>query len=275
MATATKNRGAKRAGKKSVKSSRFHQKLGALTYYQACRLLGDEGSRLIQQAGRTFDLVGDRDVYLGGDLYRVRVHDAEIEGGMAIATVTLSSDRKKGLAINCEQCEMPCLHLAAAFDFLLDAKTDLGLAMPPDEDVPLENLTVEELKARAMADRQKRAAEETMRVRSINRDSPWTDYVVTSESSGRTYRVAVRSPEGDDSFCTCPDFRTNRLGTCKHVMHVRNRIAKKFSAAQRRAPYYRKRVSVAVCHSDFEGDRPAGLQISCHTKRPVRAATPG
>ena len=156
MATATKNRGAKRAGKKSVKSSRFHQKLGALTYYQACRLLGDEGSRLIQQAGRTFDVVGDRDVYLGGDLYRVRVHDAEIEGGMAIATVTLSSDRKKGLAINCDRCEMPCPHLAAAFDFLLDAKTDLGLAMPPDEDVPLENLTVEELKARAMADRQKR-----------------------------------------------------------------------------------------------------------------------
>ena len=261
MATATKARKTSDPGKTRAAQGRFHQKLGSLTYYQASRLLGDEGPRLIQEAGRVFDVAAERDVYLGGDLYRVRVHDAAVDGGVAIATVTLSSDRKKGLAINCDQCDTPCLHLGAAFEYLLDAKTDLGLAMPPDEDVPLENLTVDELKARAVADREKRAAEETFRVRSMDADRPWTDYVVTSESSGRTYRVAVRSSDGDDSFCTCPDFRTNRLGTCKHVMHVRGRIAKKFSAAKRRAPHYRKRVSLAIRHGDFAGDRPTGLQF--------------
>jgi len=258
MATETKT-----AGKRKTKTERrpnvFHQRLGTLTYHQAVNLLGDEGARLIRSGGQAFEIQSDRDVYLGGDLFRVRIEDAEIEGGFAIATITLSSDRKKQLQLNCDQCEVPCEHLGAALDFLLDAKSVLGLAMPPDESVPLENLTAKELRERAIAERTKRAEEERMRVRSMKTETPWTDYVVTSERSGRTYRVAVRGLGDRESYCTCPDFRTNRLGTCKHILHVQKKIKSRFSAAKLRQPYQRKKISLAVHYGSFEGETSSGL----------------
>ncbi len=243
----------------SKKSNVFHQRLGTLTYHQACRLLDDEGPRLIQNGGRLFDIQSDRDVFLGGDLFRVRVEDSELDSGLAVATITLNSGRDKQLQLNCDQCEMPCEHLGAALDYLLDAKSVLGLAMPPDEKVPLENLTSEELRHRATADREKRAAEESMKVRSMDTRRPWTDYIVTSERSGRSYRVAIRSLGEGDSFCTCPDFRTNRLGTCKHILHVQTKVKKRFSAAQLRAPYRRKRLSLGMHYGSFDGATPRGL----------------
>ncbi len=231
----------------------FHQRIGSLTHYQACDLLGESGSQLIAKGGQTFEIQSDRDVFLGGDLYRVRVEDPELSGGLAVATITLQSGRSKQLQVNCDQCESHCLHLGAAVDYLLDAKSVLGLAAPPDESVPLENLTAEELYRRAMADRKKRAGEERMRVRSTCADRPWSDYIVTSESSGRTYRVALRGLGEDVSYCSCPDFRTNRLGTCKHILHVEAKVQKRFSAAKLRAPYRRKHLSLRLHYGQGRG----------------------
>ena len=259
MATKTKSaQNEQAAATKLKKVNLFHQRIGSLTYYQACQLLGDQGAKLIQSGGQCFEIQSDRDVFLGGDLYRVRVQDPEVDGGVAIATITLQSGRNQQLQGNCDQCETPCPHLGAAIEFLLDAKTLLGLAMPPDESVPLENLTPTELQQRALAERQKRAEEERMRVRSMNPDKPWVDYVVTSERSGRSYRVAVRGlPESlstdNPSFCTCPDFRTNRLGTCKHILHVHSKIRSRFSVAQLRAPYRRRRLSLRLDYGASRG----------------------
>ncbi len=240
--------------KKNVKKVNvFHQRLGSLTHSQACSLLGDEGSQLIAKGGRSFEIQYDRDVFLGGDLYRVRVQDPELESGLAIATVTLQSGRNKQLQCNCDSCEIPCVHLGAAFDYLLDAKTVFGLAAPPDDSVPLEHLTEKELLQRVIADRQKRAAEEKMTVRSTNTERPWTDYIVTSELSGRTYRVALRGLEANQSYCTCPDFRTNLIGTCKHILNVEAKVKKRFSAAKLNAPYRRKRISLRVTYGEQRG----------------------
>jgi len=225
-------------------------------------LLGDEGTSLLRIGGQTFEIQSDRDVFLGGDLFRVRVEDGKLESGLAIATITLQSGRDKQLLLNCNQCEMPCQHLGAALDYLLAGKSVLGLAMPPDETVPLENLTVKELRQRAMAERVKRSEDESMRVRSMDTERPWTDYVLTSEQSGRTYRVALRSLNDGDSYCSCPDYRTNRLGTCKHILHVQSKVKKRFSAAKLRAPYQRKRLSLRLFYGSFDGRVPRGLMFN-------------
>ncbi|QDV40334.1 RNA polymerase-associated protein RapA [Stieleria neptunia] len=230
----------------------FHQRLGSLTFSQACQLLGDEGATLIRQGAQYLELNHD-DVFLGGDLFRVRFSDPEVDNGVAIATITLQSGRRRQLLVNCNQCETPCLHVGAALDHLLQSKSDLGLAQPPDESVPLEHLTPEELNQRAIADRVKRAAEERMKVRSTNTTKPWTDYLVTSERSGRTYRVALRGFDPGQSYCTCPDFRTNKLQTCKHVVHVQTKVQKRFSAAKLRSPYRRKKLSLAICYGEHRG----------------------
>src|SRR5438093_4291506 len=40
--------------------------------------------------------------------------------------------------------------------------------------------------------------------------------VINPQSKGR-YRVAMRGMEPGDNYCSCPDFATNDLGTCKHI----------------------------------------------------------
>ena len=44
-----------------------------------------------------------------------------------------------------------------------------------------------------------------------------SEFRVTNPASGQTYRVAIRGVQPGNNFCSCPDFATNQLGTCKHV----------------------------------------------------------
>ncbi len=45
----------------------------------------------------------------------------------------------------------------------------------------------------------------------------FSDFTVINPESGSTYKVAIRSLEMRENFCSCKDFRTNNLGTCKHI----------------------------------------------------------
>ena len=45
----------------------------------------------------------------------------------------------------------------------------------------------------------------------------YSDFTVINADSGESNRVAVRSLEPSQNFCSCMDFRTNTLGTCKHI----------------------------------------------------------
>lgn len=42
--------------------------------------------------------------------------------------------------------------------------------------------------------------------------------------AGGSWRVTVRGPAPGDNHCTCPDYATNDLGTCKHVEHTLHRL---------------------------------------------------
>ena len=116
--------------------------------------------------------------------------------------------------------------------------------------MPLENLTEEETLSASDGGTEVAIDEESMRVRSVDSQKPWVDYVVTSKQSGRTYRVALRGMEPGESFCTCPDFRGNYLGTCKHILNVQAKVKKRFSAKKLKQPYRRKRLSVRI---DYRG----------------------
>ncbi len=45
----------------------------------------------------------------------------------------------------------------------------------------------------------------------------WSDFTVGNPESNARYRLALRGKEPGDNFCSCLDFRTNQLGTCKHI----------------------------------------------------------
>jgi superfamily II DNA or RNA helicase len=48
----------------------------------------------------------------------------------------------------------------------------------------------------------------------------FTDYLVHNPESKRSYKVALRDTQGLMNYCECLDFRTSRLGTCKHIEAV-------------------------------------------------------
>jgi SNF2 family DNA or RNA helicase len=45
----------------------------------------------------------------------------------------------------------------------------------------------------------------------------WTDYLVQNPRNNSSYTVALRSLDIGTNYCSCGDFRTNTLGTCKHI----------------------------------------------------------
>jgi SNF2 family DNA or RNA helicase len=116
--------------------------------------------------------------------------------------------------------------------------------------VPAEALSEEELVQCALAEREERARTERMAVRAEDPARPWTDYAVTNKASGKTYRVALRGTERGEAYCSCPDFRKNGLGTCKHVLHVLRKVRGRFSPAQIRRPYRRRHLAIHVRYGE-------------------------
>ena len=159
---------------------------------------------------------------------------AGARGKDVVVTITAKTEAKDRLHFNCTECQTVCPHIGAVVSLILEEKTALGLAAAPQERVPIESLSEEALVEQALSDRAERARTEKFRLQSGNPKIPWADYVVTSAASGKTYRVALRGVERGESYCSCPDFRTNTLGTCKHIMYALQRVRRRFPDLRRR-----------------------------------------
>jgi len=61
----------------------------------------------------------------------------------------------------------------------------------------------------------------------IGNEPVFSEYRVTNPASGGRYRVAVRGTAPGENYCSCPDFTTNDLGTCKHVEFALARLARR------------------------------------------------
>lgn len=221
-------------------------RLSRLSFIDACKLLGPEGKQLIQRNANGWEFDLQEDVYLGDDLFRLRFPSYGGERS-PIVTITLMAEARQRLHYRCDECDGAgtgaCDHAGAAFSFVLENKLNLGLAAPPPEREPVASLAEEDLVARAIAERADRAKAEKMNVQSTDPTQPWTDYTVTNRLSGKTYRVALRGLKPGDSYCTCPDFRTNTLGTCKHVLKVVESVKRKFPAARLRRAHRPRRLA--------------------------------
>ena len=220
----------------------LRDRLSRLTFEQACKLLGPEGKRLINEGGKR-EIALEGDVYLGDDLFRLSLGDATV-------TITLTASARQRLHWNCDRCSAACEHAGAAFSLILEEKTALGLAAPPPEREPVERLSEEEVVRRALQEREERSRTERMTVRSVDPDELWSDYLVTNPATGKTYRVALRGWERGESYCTCPDFRANTLGTCKHILNVTRKASRRFPAAVRARPFRPTEIAVHLGYGD-------------------------
>jgi len=243
----------------------FRDRLSRLSFEQACKLLGEQGRMLIlRSAHREIDV--RECVRWAGD--SLRVSFPAIQGGIeATATIQLADDARDKLQWSCDTCEGACEHAGAMFSLILECKTQLGLAEPPKERAAVASLSEEAILKQALADRGERAKSERMKIATSNAKTPWADYVVTSLVSGKTYRVALRGLEPGESYCSCPDFRTNTLGTCKHVMKVAAGLKKRFTAQQLKRPFRPKQIEI---HLRYDGE--ITLRLSAPDKLSAEAA---
>ncbi len=204
-------------------------KLSRLTYRQACRLLGPRGKRLINEGG-VIGIDMAEQVRLTPDVFHLNLIDARVQ-------IQLMPDQPEKLRFECDQCRCLCRHIGAAVSLILEEKMSLGLAVPPPERRPVESLDEESLVQLAVQERMEKAKTEKMQVQSINNGRIYTDYVVFNRGSGKSYRVALRGQDRGESYCSCPDFRKNTLGTCKHIFHLLNKMKKKFGERALKKPF--------------------------------------
>ena len=69
--------------------------------------------------------------------------------------------------------------------------------------------------------------EQKFKLSNIGEHSVFSEFLVTNPTSRSTYRVAIRGLQPGDNYCSCPDFSTNELGTCKHVEFTLGKLQKK------------------------------------------------
>lgn len=69
--------------------------------------------------------------------------------------------------------------------------------------------------------------EQKFKLSNIGEHPVFSEFLVTNPTSRNTYRVAIRGLQPGDNYCSCPDFSTNELGTCKHVEFTLAKLAKK------------------------------------------------
>jgi len=60
----------------------------------------------------------------------------------------------------------------------------------------------------------------------------FSEFDVTNPDTERTYRVHIRGSEPGDNYCSCPDFASNNLGTCKHIEFTLATLERRRGAAK-------------------------------------------
>jgi len=236
----------------------LRDKLSRLTYTQACRLLGTRGKELLLAGGR-YDL----------DVSSIEIgsHFCSASVGRATVRICLRDETSGRLEWACSACDEACEHGGAVLSMILEEKLALGLARPPKERVPVESLGEEELLQRALADREERARSERMTLRSSDPKRLWTDYTIASAASGKTYRLALRGTQAGQSYCSCPDFRKNTLGTCKHIISALGKLKRRFGKASFSRAYNRKRIAVYLVYGE-----ELELRVACPKKLDAKVA---
>src|SRR6516225_3103592 len=215
-------------------------RLSRLSFPSAAKLLGAEGSRLITAGGK-YDIDIFTQVQFDRDQFRLTL-------GGPVVTLSLNPAARDRLEWRCDTCDVPCEHAGAAFSLILEEKLALGLADAPADRPPVESLAEQALVAQAIAERKERGRTEEMRLTSVSPHEIWTDYTLTNSASGKSYRVALRGWQPGESYCSCPDFRKNTLGTCKHILHALEKVRRRFPNSMRNQPYRRREICVHISY---------------------------
>jgi superfamily II DNA or RNA helicase len=75
--------------------------------------------------------------------------------------------------------------------------------------------------------------EQPFSLKNLGGEPIFSEFEVTNPQSRSAYHVQIRGPRPGDNTCSCPDFATNTLGTCKHMEFTLAALERKRGAAAR------------------------------------------
>src|SRR5436190_11542672 len=121
------------------------------------------------------------------------------------------------------------------------------------------------LREEAIDIRRRRAAQEQFRIQNLGRNRVFSDYQITNPANDHQYRVSIRGFDVGDNTCECPDFKTNTLGTCKHIEAV-------LATLSEDTPPQLRRRKAAVTHPEIYLRYAEQLRLGLHL--PPRPSPP-
>jgi len=110
--------------------------------------------------------------------------------------------------------------------------------------------------------------EQSFMIENLGADPVFSEFAVTNPESGRHYRVAIRGEQPGENYCSCPDFATNDLGTCKHIEFTLARLESKRGgkAALKRGFH----PPFSELFLDYAGRRRVRLRLGGDSPRAIR-----
>ena len=129
-----------------------------------------------------------------------------------------------------------------------------------------EDLTIEEWQ---YALRKQYAETHYFKIRNMGAHPVFSDYDVTNPETGLSYKVSIRSKDNSANFCECGDFKTNGLGTCKHIEGVFRYIDKVLNKSRLLDKGYNRAYTSVFL--DYRGKRKVKIRIGSDNVEEFRA----
>ncbi len=118
---------------------------------------------------------------------------------------------------SCKSSQAVCHHAIAG---LLELSDYLQKDEAPDIDSG-KTYTREGMIRRVLDERREKAAKAEYRLEFA--DNLFGEHELVNER-GLRYKLTFRDLEKEQGYCSCPDYRTNKLGTCKHLVYAFSRF---------------------------------------------------
>ena len=109
--------------------------------------------------------------------------------------------------------------------------------------------------------RQQASKTEHFVISSVDEELCPGEYIVRNPEKHNEYKVVYRGANSEWNYCSCMDFKTSRLGTCKHIEAVKNcYIGKKGTHVHREIPPY------TSVYLSYRGERCVKIRIGSDNK---------
>ena len=115
--------------------------------------------------------------------------------------------------------------------------------------------------------------EQAFGLENLSREPFFSEFRVSNPISKSSYRVAIRGLGPGGNFCSCPDYATSELGTCKHIEFALVSLEKKRGARAAFARGYRPAFSELYLRND--GKRRVHFRAGTDCPPAVREAAAG